>query len=178
MRRWPRAFFSLLLRPMHIVRWLLIAVVVLVVVAVVAGQAGALQGRAPQDLGVRDGRLKAPSDTPNSVTSQAALYPAHPLHAEADIAPLPLGGGDAAATLARIRAIAEAMPGATVVKAEGDYLYLRFTTRLMRFVDDTEFWVDPAARVIQVRSASRVGRKDFGVNRARIEAIRAKLAGG
>jgi uncharacterized protein (DUF1499 family) len=46
----------------------------------------------------------------------------------------------------------------------------------MRFVDDVEFWVDPAAGVVQVRSASRVGRKDLGVNRARIEAIRERLA--
>ena len=163
---------------MYIVRWLLIAAVVLVIATVVAGQAGALQGRAPQDLGVRDGRLKPPPETPNSVSSQAALYPAHPLRAEAEIAALPLVGGDAPATMARIRTIAEAMPGASVVKAEGDYLYVRFTTRLMKYVDDAEFWADPAARVVQVRSASRVGRKDFGVNRARIEAIRTKLAGG
>jgi len=38
-----------------------------------------------------------------------------------------------------------------------------------------EFWFDPAANVIQVRSASRVGRGDMGVNRKRIEAIRAAL---
>ena len=45
----------------------------------------------------------------------------------------------------------------------------------MRFVDDVEFWYDPAGQAIAVRSASRIGRKDFGVNRARIEAIRAQL---
>jgi uncharacterized protein (DUF1499 family) len=48
----------------------------------------------------------------------------------------------------------------------------------MRFVDDAEFWFDPVAGVIQVRSASRVGRGDLGVNRARIESIRARLAAG
>ena len=46
----------------------------------------------------------------------------------------------------------------------------------MGFVDDVEFWADPAAGVIQLRSASRLGRKDFGVNRARIEDIRTRLA--
>jgi uncharacterized protein (DUF1499 family) len=46
----------------------------------------------------------------------------------------------------------------------------------MKFVDDVEFWYDPAARVIQVRSASRVGEGDLGVNRKRIEALRAALA--
>ena len=50
-------------------------------------------------------------------------------------------------------------------------------TRVMKFVDDAEFWFDPASGVVHVRSASRVGRKDFGVNRARIEAVRQALAG-
>jgi uncharacterized protein (DUF1499 family) len=49
-------------------------------------------------------------------------------------------------------------------------------TRLMRFVDDAEFYLDEKAGVIHVRSASRLGSSDFGVNRARIESIRAKLA--
>jgi uncharacterized protein (DUF1499 family) len=48
-------------------------------------------------------------------------------------------------------------------------------TRWLKFVDDTEFWLSPAESVIHVRSASRVGRKDFGVNRARVEAIRARF---
>ena len=46
----------------------------------------------------------------------------------------------------------------------------------MRFVDDVEFWADPSSGVVHVRSASRVGRKDFGVNRARVETIREQLA--
>ncbi|WP_234414081.1 DUF1499 domain-containing protein [Ideonella sp. A 288] len=49
---------------------------------------------------------------------------------------------------------------------------------LLRFVDDAEFWVDPAAGVVQVRSASRLGRKDLGVNRDRIETIRARWRAG
>ena len=80
------------------------------------------------------------------------------------------------ATIAQIKRIAEAMPGAKVVEARDDYLYLQFTTRWMKFVDDAEFWFDPATDVVQLRSASRVGRRDFGVNRARIEAIRQALA--
>ena len=57
-----------------------------------------------------------------------------------------------------------------------DYLYVQFTTRWLRFVDDVEFYAPADANLIHVRSASRVGRKDFGVNRARIEAIRTALA--
>jgi uncharacterized protein (DUF1499 family) len=158
---------------MLLIHWLVIAVAVPAVGAVAAGQLGFLQGTAPADLGVRDGKLKPPSMTENSVTSQAALYPDHPQRNYADIAPLPLKG-DGPATLARIKTIVEAMDGAKVVKSEPGYLYAQFTSRLMKFVDDVEFWFDPAG-VIQVRSASRVGRGDLGVNRKRIEAIRAAL---
>ena len=57
-----------------------------------------------------------------------------------------------------------------------DYLYVRYETRFMKFVDDVEFWFDAGSGVIQVRSASRLGRNDFGVNRRRIEDLREKLA--
>jgi uncharacterized protein (DUF1499 family) len=157
---------------MLIVKWFIIAVLLLVVVAVAAGQLGFLQGTPPTDLGVRDGKLKPPSMTENSVTSQAALYPDHPQRKYADIAPLRVKG-DGPAALARIKAVVEGMDGAKVVKSEPDYLYAQFTTRLMKYVDDVEFWYDPSAKVIQVRSASRVGRGDMGVNRKRIEAVRA-----
>jgi uncharacterized protein (DUF1499 family) len=158
---------------MIIVKWFVIVVVLLIVVAIAAGQLGFLQGTAPADLGVRDGKLKPPSLTENSVTSQAALYPDHPQRKYADIAPLPVKG-EGPATIAQIRAIVEGM-GAKVVKSEPGYLYTQFTTRLMKYVDDVEFWFDPKANVIQVRSASRVGRGDLGVNRKRIEAVRAVL---
>lgn len=46
----------------------------------------------------------------------------------------------------------------------------------MKYVDDVEFWFDPSAGVIQVRSASRLGESDLGANRSRIEAIRVRLA--
>jgi uncharacterized protein (DUF1499 family) len=42
---------------------------------------------------------------------------------------------------------------------------------LFRFVDDVELAVDPAEHVVHFRSASRVGRSDFGVNRRRMEEL-------
>ena len=159
---------------MVVVKWLLIAMAVAAAAVLLAARLGLFQGRAPAHPGVREGRLKPPSKTPNSVSSQAALHPEHPMRAYADIAPLPLAG-DGAATIARIRSIVENMPGAKLMAGEPDYLYVQFTTRLMKYVDDAEFWFDPAAQVVHVRSSSRVGRKDFGVNRARIEAIRTRL---
>lgn len=173
----PTLLFNFLRSLMvSIINWLVSIIVLLAVAAVLAGQLGLLQGTAPADLGVRDGRLKPPSPTENSVSSQAALYPDHPQRNYADIAPLPVTGAGPD-TLARIKVIVEGMYGAKVVKSEPDYLYAQFTTRLMKYVDDVEFWFDPANRVIQVRSASRVGRGDFGVNRRRIETVWAGLAG-
>jgi uncharacterized protein (DUF1499 family) len=67
------------------------------------------------------------------------------------------------------------MPRTTVVAAETGYLYAEFRSKLMGFVDDVEFLVDPAKGVIHVRSASRLGRRDFGVNRDRIERLRSLL---
>jgi len=160
---------------MVVVKWILIVLVLLPLALLAAGQAGLLTGHAPSDLGVHDGRLKPPSSTPNSVSSQAGLYPDHPMRAYAAVAPLPMRG-QTTATLAAVRSVVEAIPGGVVVTSEPGYLYAQFTTRWLKFVDDVEFWVDPAANVVQVRSASRLGGKDFGVNRARVEAIRTALA--
>ena len=157
-----------------IFKWLFIAIVVLAVAAVLAGQLGLLRGTPPGDLGVREGKLKRLSKTPNCVSSQADLWPGDAQQSYARIAPLALVGSGPQ-TLQRLQAIVQATPGAVVVKAESNYLYATFTTRLMKDTDDVEFWFDPAAQVVQVRSASRLGRKDLGANRARVEALRAGL---
>lgn len=162
---------------MAILKTTLLVIVLLALAVGLAAQLGLLRGRQPGDLGARDGRLKPPSMTPNSVSSQAALYPDNPQRAYAAIAPFPATDGGPQ-TLERIRRICESMEGAKVVKSDPGYLHVEFETRWMKFVDDTEFWFDPRAGVIHVRSASRLGRKDFGVNRARVEAIRARLGTG
>ena len=147
-----------------------------VVLLLVAARLGLFSASTPTGIGVHEGKLKAPSKTENSVSSQADLWPDAPLKDYARIAPISLAG-DGKATLAKIAAVIEDLPGSQLVEQRDDYLYAQFTTPLMRFVDDVELWFDPAAGVVQVRSASRVGRKDFGVNRARVENIRARLGG-
>jgi len=159
---------------MLILKRVLIAVGAGVLAAIGAGQAGLFQSSTPTDLGVNGGRLKPPSASHNSVSSQADLYPGHPQRLAAQIAPFALGH-DGPATIVKIRAVVEAMAGAKIVTSGADYLYAQFTTPLMKFVDDMEFWYDPAAQVVQVRSASRIGESDMGVNRKRIEAVRAAL---
>jgi len=156
--------------------WLLITLVLAVFAVFAAGRAGLLAGKEPADLGVKDGRLKPPSLTENSVSSQAGLYPDHPMRAYAQIAPIEFTG-DAGAALARLRRIVESTEGARIVRTAPNYLYVQFQTRWLKFVDDAEFFADESAKVIHVRSASRIGRGDLGVNRARIEAIRARFAG-
>ena len=74
-----------------------------------------------------------------------------------------------------LRAV-QRMPRTTVVKQDRNYLYAEFRTRLMRYVDDVEFFHDDQAGVIHLRSASRLGRRDFGVNRRRIEELRSLLS--
>ena len=162
---------------MQILKWLLFGVVTFTGAVLLAAQLGAFGGKAPANLGARDGKLKPPSKTPNSVSSQADLWVQHPMQDYARIAALAVKAGGPA-TMAQIKRIVEALPGAKVVESRDDYLYVQFTTRWMKFVDDAEFWFDPTNNVVQLRSASRVGRKDFGVNRARIEAVRQALAAG
>ena len=154
--------------------YVLYALVALVAAVFVAGQAGFLSGKEPPDLGVKDGRLKPPSRTENSVSSQASLYPDHPMKAYAEIAPFKFTG-DGRAALDRIKRIVEATEGARIVRAEPTYLYAQFQTRWLKFVDDVEFFADENAKMVHVRSASRIGRGDLGVNRARIEAIRTRF---
>ena len=63
------------------------------------------------------------------------------------------------------------MPGSRVITDKQDYLYVEFKSRIMGFVDDVEFYF-PEESIIHVRSASRMGYSDLGVNRKRIETIR------
>jgi uncharacterized protein (DUF1499 family) len=156
---------------MNFVIWIALAVVI----ALLAARLGAFAGKPPANIGVRDGKLKAPANTPNSVSSQADLWPDAVQKEYARIEPIALQG-DGKTTIAKIAAVIADLPGSQIVEQSDNYLYARFTTPLMRFVDDVEFWFDPAVGVVQVRSASRLGQKDFGVNRSRIENIRARLA--
>jgi uncharacterized protein (DUF1499 family) len=160
-----------------LLKLLVLIIVGLAVALLVAGQAGLLRGTAPTDLGLRNGQLKAPNNSPNSVSSQASLHSSHPFRAYADIAPLAYTG-DGAAAFSKATAIVKAMPGTTVVEEKPGYLYAQCQTRWLKFTDDLELALDESARVIHVRSASRLGEGDLGVNRKRVEAIRAAMAGG
>ncbi|MCP5357890.1 MAG: DUF1499 domain-containing protein [Pseudomonadales bacterium] len=118
-------------------------------------------GERPANLGVHDGQLGTCPDSPNCV-STAEQRDSHRID--------PIRG-----TLAQIRQVLPQMPGARIIREEDDYLYAEFTSRLMGFVDDVEF-LEQEAGLVQVRSASRLGHSDLGVNRARIETLRQAVA--
>lgn len=125
-------------------------------------------------LGVRNGRLQPPSRTPNSVSSQSGLYPDHPQRSYADIEPLRFKGSGTEA-MRQLAELVRNTPGATVITQTPSYLYAEMRTRWLKFTDDLEFLLDEPAGLIHVRSASRLGQRDFGANRKRVELLRSQF---
>jgi len=119
-----------------------------------------LSWKRPANLGVRDGRLAPCKRSPNCVSSQA-----DPSDREHYIAPIAFAG-----SMQQLRRAIEALALATIIEEKGNYLYAEFRTPILRFVDDVELYLDQG--LIQVRSASRLGRRDFRANRNRVEQLR------
>jgi uncharacterized protein (DUF1499 family) len=124
-------------------------------------------GKRPKNLGVKDGRLAACPGKPNCVSSQAST-------ARQRVRPLRLSG-EPGASMNRLKKVVNNMAG-TALADEGDhYLHFECSSKLLGFVDDLEFFCDADAQVIHVRSASRLGYSDLGLNRKRVENIRRKF---
>lgn len=124
----------------------------------------ACPGRAPLPEG---GRLAPCPRSPNCVSSQAdASDTTH------YVAPLALHGDPATASQ-RLAAAAQTVRGAGEALVVGDQVRISYRTPSGLFVDDVDLLVDRASGTVHVRSSSRLGYGDLGVNRARIEAIRA-----
>lgn len=147
------------------------------VVLFFSARTGLFSGTAPADMGVLNNRLKAPSKTENSVSSQAELFSETDANvAYAKISPLKFQG-DGPPALARLKKLIENdFKEATLITESDGYLRYEFKTKLLRFTDDVEFFLPEGEGHIHFRSASRLGRKDLGKNRARMEAIREKFA--
>lgn len=120
-------------------------------------------GKRPNNLGVKDGKLASCPNTPNCVNSQNS-------DPKSKIAPLPPVAID------ELKKVIESMERTKIIDSNDSYLYAEFTSKLMGYVDDVEFYLDRSQNVLHVRSASRLGKSDLGVNRKRVEEIRAKLA--
>ncbi len=83
--------------------------------------------------------------------------------------------GDWHAGKAALIKIIENTSRAAVVENQDNYVHAIFKSKIFGFVDDVEFVFDDARKVIHIRSAARVGYYDFGVNRQRVEMLRARL---
>ncbi len=126
-------------------------------------------GERPADLGLLPGgaELRPCPETPNCVSNTAS-------DEEHSIDALVLNASPQEAWQAVRAALAE-MPRMEIITDDGAYLHAEQTSRLMRYVDDLELALDAEDGIIAVRSASRLGKSDLGVNRKRVEALRSAL---
>ncbi len=120
-----------------------------------------LSSRCTGSIGLVDGRLRPCPDKPNCVSSQAIG-----IHA---IEPIRFQGSPESAWKCLIDLLRR-LPRLRIMTQTDSYLHVEARTRLFGFVDDVEFLL--GGDVIHVRSASRLGYSDLGVNRRRVEAIR------
>lgn len=114
--------------------------------------------------GVTPRTLAPCPETPNCVSSQSG-------DREHFVEPLRYTGG-AVQAWQRLRIALGTEPRITIIEDSNSYLHAEARSLVFRFVDDVEFLADPEQGAIQIRSASRVGYSDFGVNRRRVERIR------
>ncbi len=117
--------------------------------------------------GLVDGKLRPSPGTPNCVSSECGSPGER-------VDPLAFSGSPDAAWNTLRQVVSEM--GGTVREDSGGYIWSTFTVPVAGFTDDVEFRLDAAARVIHVRSASRLGFSDLGVNRMRVEQLRAAFA--
>ena len=119
-------------------------------------------------LGVRDGALQPCPSSPNCVCSDVA-DPSH------RIEPLKIDVGATEDAWREVRQAVAAMPRTRIVEEREDYLRAECRSAAFRFIDDLELNLRPETGTIAVRSASRLGYSDMGVNRRRVERLRAAL---
>lgn len=148
-------------------RWVVSGLVALLAWPMARWATGMLTRDRP--VGVGQGRLAACPDRPNCVSSEAEEG------SRAHVAPIGYGGSGEEARQ-RLKQVLANWPGAVVRWESPQAVWCEVRTRWMGFRDDVEFVFDDEARVIRVRSASRLGYSDLGANRRRIEALRRAYA--
>ena len=146
---------------------LLLMVILVLPIAVLLFLAVLSWSARPPQTGLEQGRLRPCPDTPNCVSSEDDVA------AEQQVAPLALEP-DLPQGWSLVRKAVE-LEGGRLVREEPGYLHATWTSRWFRFVDDVELRLDEAAAVIHMRSASRAGYSDLGVNRKRLESLRRRF---
>jgi len=123
----------------------------------------------PGGLGVHGKELAPLPASPNAVSSQTA-------ETSRKVAPLPYLQ-NRAASRQRLLQVIQADSRTQILIDTQDYLHVVYTVPVIPFKDDVEFLLDDLEQAIHLRSASRVGWSDLGVNRKRVEAIRQQYLG-
>jgi len=124
-------------------------------------------GNRPDNLGITNEELAACPSSPNCVSSDAS----DELH---QISALELAKPPEEAWKV-VRALVLKLPRTRIVNEKAGYMHAECQTAVMGFVDDLELHLREADGVIAMRSASRLGYSDFGVNRKRLEGLRVQL---
>lgn len=136
--------------------------------AAIPGLSQFFAGSAPSNLGLqREDHLAPCPATPNCILSQDSDE-AH------RIDPLTYSG-DRARAYENLLKVLSVVPRTRIITQTDNYIRVEFESRLLGFVDDGEFYFPAEDGIIQVRSASRLGESDLGVNRTRMEQIRLAL---
>ncbi len=128
---------------------------------------GIFSGKRPDNLGVKEGRLSPCPDKPNCVCSQQTELR---LKSETT-APLPFINS-CENTLSIIKAYAREQIDWNIITETENYLHIECKSAFFGFIDDLEIYCDETEKMTQVRSASRLGYSDLGVNKIRIEKLR------
>ena len=117
-----------------------------------------------KNLGVNNGQLSTMPKSPNAVSSQTD-------DTDKQVDALPMTGSGLE-TKEKVISCLKEMGGNAIKSETENYVYSVFTSRLMRFKDDVEFYIDESAQLVHFRSASRVGHSDLGANRKRYQAFK------
>ena len=144
------------------VRWIIAFIVVLFVGFFVYVS---ISNKSPEGLGVNDGELLPCPSSPNCVSTQSS-----PEDTEHYAAPI-VYTGDRMKTQLLIESSILNKGNAHLVSSTLGYVHFEIKSSLVGYIDDVEFYLPAADSVVHVRSASRVGYSDFGINRKRIRQI-------
>ena len=121
----------------------------------------------PDNLGLENQLLSPCPGTPNCVSSQEK-------NSQHRIQPITFEGSLELAK-EKLHRVINSMRGTRILTQDVIYWHVEFTTQLLRYIDDVEFYFDVAQSLIHLRSASRQGYWDLGVNRRRVETIRSRF---
>lgn len=160
--------------PAKLPKSMMIILALIVIVAVWIGgrlifpeQFTLFAGTRPDNIGLTSGKLAPCPNSPNCVNSQSQDA-VHQIEAIAY-------NSTPEKAIENLKSIIKSLPRTKIITETTNYIYAEFSTQLMGFVDDVEFYINPEKQQIEIRSASRLGESDLGLNRQRIEIIRGKI---